>query len=403
MTVTVRDVAEAAGVSQATAARALGGYGYASGSARERVFESARLLGYTPNAVARALVSNATMTVGVVVGDIDNPFFATAARGLTDVFDGRGYTVLLANADEDHEREGRVLDALRSRRVDGLVVVPAPGAELDQIVSLGAAAGAARPGGAGAGCRRGHGRKLRRRRAGGGPPAGTGTPAHRDRVGHRRDLVFGRAHRRLPAGTAPRRRGGIDDLVAIGGSTQADAHAAALQLLDRPDRPTAVFTANNFMTHGVLQAAHRVRALDPARARAGGLRRPRLDDAGEAAADSRLPAGVRAGASGRGEAAGPHRGRRLTAAAGAAADPADRARLLRSARVSEASELLARAGGSRLHQSRPSSPGAWAKPRSGAYWPGGWSGEDSTSRCGMPLRDGPTWSAACAAAGEGGR
>ena len=54
------------------------------------------------------------------------------------------------------------------------------------------------------------------------------------------------------------RRGGgevSDDLVAIGGSTQADARAAALQLLDHPDRPTAVFTANNFMTHGVLQAA----------------------------------------------------------------------------------------------------------------------------------------------------
>ena len=106
MTVTVREVAQAAGVSQATAARALGGYGYASGAARERVLESARLLGYTPNAVARALVSNATMTVGVVVGDIDNPFFATAARGLTDVFDGHGYTVLLANADEDHETRG---------------------------------------------------------------------------------------------------------------------------------------------------------------------------------------------------------------------------------------------------------------------------------------------------------
>ena len=46
------------------------------------------------------------MTIGVVVGDIDNPFFATAARGLTDVFDGHGYTVLLANADEDHGARG---------------------------------------------------------------------------------------------------------------------------------------------------------------------------------------------------------------------------------------------------------------------------------------------------------
>ncbi len=60
MTVTVKDVAQDAGVSQATAARALGGYGYASPDARSRVLESARRLGYSPNAVAKALVSNAT-------------------------------------------------------------------------------------------------------------------------------------------------------------------------------------------------------------------------------------------------------------------------------------------------------------------------------------------------------
>ena len=149
MTVTVRDVAQAAGVSQATAARALGGYGYASGPARERVLESARLLGYTPNAVARALVSNATMTVGVVVGDIDNPFFATAARGLTDVFDGHGYTVLLANADEDHERERRAFGCTARRAVWtawwwSRARRPA---RSDRVV--GAAGGAARPGGRG--------------------------------------------------------------------------------------------------------------------------------------------------------------------------------------------------------------------------------------------------------------
>ena len=255
MTVTVRDVAQAAGVSQATAARALGGYGYASGSARERVLESARLLGYTPNAVARALVSNATMTVGVVVGDIDNPFFATAARGLTDVFDGHGYTVLLANADEDHEREGRVLDALRSRRVDGLVVVPAPGAQLDQIVSSGlpvvqldrAVRGLAAD-------------AVMVENSAGAERA----VAHLLGLGHRRigivsdtAEISSSAERIAGYRRALRRGGGevSDDLVAIGGSTQADARAAALQLLDRPERPTAVFTANNFMTHGVLQAA----------------------------------------------------------------------------------------------------------------------------------------------------
>ena len=129
MTVTVREVAQAAGVSQATAARALGGYGYASGAARERVLESARCWDTHQMRWPARWSRNATMTVGVVVGDIENPFFATAARGLTDVFDGHGYTVLLANADEDRRTRGaRCSMHCASRRVDGLVVVPAPGA-----------------------------------------------------------------------------------------------------------------------------------------------------------------------------------------------------------------------------------------------------------------------------------
>ena len=139
MSVTIRDVARAAGVSTATAARALGGYGHASPAARRKVSESARRLGYRPNVVARALVSRATTTVGLVVGDIENPFFAAAARGLADVMDAHGYTVLLANADEDAGRERRAVDALRARQVDGMVVVPAPGASPEHLAELVAA------------------------------------------------------------------------------------------------------------------------------------------------------------------------------------------------------------------------------------------------------------------------
>ncbi len=136
MAVTIRDVARAAGVSTATAARALGGYGHASPAARHKVAESAHRLGYRPNEVARALVSRATTTVGLVVGDIENPFFAAAARGLADAMDAQGYTVLLANADEDAEREARAVEALRARQVDGMVVVPAPGASPGHLADL---------------------------------------------------------------------------------------------------------------------------------------------------------------------------------------------------------------------------------------------------------------------------
>src|SRR3954462_13390925 len=81
---TVREVALQAGVSQATAARALGGYGYVSPSTRTRVQEAAVSLGYRPNDVARALASGSSKTVGLIVGDVENAFFTSVARGLAD-------------------------------------------------------------------------------------------------------------------------------------------------------------------------------------------------------------------------------------------------------------------------------------------------------------------------------
>ncbi len=263
MTVTVRDVARAAGVSQATAARVLGDYGYASAGVRTRVHESARRLGYTPNGVARALVSRATHTVGLVVGDIDNPFFAAAARGLSDMLDAAGYTVLLANADEDSERERRAIDALRRRRVDGLVVVPAPGAGLNGIVESGlplvqldravrglAADAVMVDNGAGAANAVAHLIDLGHRRVGMVSDSPQISSSAERLAGYRRALRL--------AGIA------VDDhLVSIGGSTQAEAHRAARALLSRADRPTAVFTANNFMTHGVLLAARELRLRIP--------------------------------------------------------------------------------------------------------------------------------------------
>ena len=258
MSVTIRDVARAAGVSTATAARALGGYGHASPAARRKVSESARQLGYRPNVVARALVSRATTTVGLVVGDIENPFFAAAARGLADVMDAHGYTVLLANADEDAGRERRAVDALRARQVDGMVVVPAPGASpehLAELVTAGvplvlldrAVVGVAADS------------VLVRNVAG-----ARAAVAHLAGLGHRRigvvsdspeitssaERIQGYRQALRAAGIAP-----DADLVSIGGPTRADGEAAALRLLDRPDRPTAVFTANNFMTVGALRAA----------------------------------------------------------------------------------------------------------------------------------------------------
>ena len=255
MAVTIRDVARDAGVSQATAARALGGYGYASPAVRGRVRESASRLGYTPNGVARALVSRATHTVGLVVGDIENPFFAAAARCLSDVLEAAGYTVLLANADERADREALAVEALRRRRVDGLAVVPAPGTRLADVARDGAplvqldryvrglAADAV----------------LVENAAG-----AAGAVAHLIGLGHRRIGIVSDTPRisssseRLHGYRRALAAAGIpadERLVAIAGPTQADGHRAARDLLAGSDRPTALFTANNFMTVGALLAA----------------------------------------------------------------------------------------------------------------------------------------------------
>ena len=254
MTVTIREVARAAGVSQATAARVLGGYGYASPAARERVGYSAARLGYTPNAVARALVARATMAVGLVVGDIQNPFFSGCARGLADVLEPAGYTVLLANADEDAGRERSALDALRARRVDGLVVVPAPEARLEEIVRAGVPLVQLD-------------RAVRGVRADAvmvdNGAASARAVDHLLQLGHRRiglvsdsPQISSSAERIAGYRRALRRAGvGVDaGLESIGGSTQADGLRSAHTLLSRPDRPTAIFTANNFMTVGALLA-----------------------------------------------------------------------------------------------------------------------------------------------------
>jgi LacI family transcriptional regulator len=122
--VTIPDVARRAGVSTATAARALGGYGAASESARTAVLRAAEELGYRRNDLARAMITGRTNTLGLVIADIENPFFARAARGVSDAARAAGYDVVLTNTDEDADVERSNVRVLLSRRVDGLIVAP---------------------------------------------------------------------------------------------------------------------------------------------------------------------------------------------------------------------------------------------------------------------------------------
>jgi LacI family transcriptional regulator len=121
---TVDDVAASAGVSRATAARVLGGYGRVSQATRNRVRQHAEALGYTPNRLAQGMVTGRTQTLGFVSADMQNPFFGQSMRGFTDVARSQGYDVVIANSEENPQLERRAVRTLLERRVDGMLVAP---------------------------------------------------------------------------------------------------------------------------------------------------------------------------------------------------------------------------------------------------------------------------------------
>lgn len=119
------DVASKAGVAKATAARALGDYGAVSAKVRERVRAAAAELGYRPNEVARSMSTGRSNTIGIIVGDIENPAFAQATRGASDVAEAAGYDLILSNSGEQPDAEETAIEVQLSKRVDGLLIAPA--------------------------------------------------------------------------------------------------------------------------------------------------------------------------------------------------------------------------------------------------------------------------------------
>ncbi|MEB3102938.1 catabolite control protein A [Ferviditalea candida] len=121
MTVTIYDVAREAGVSMATVSRVVNNNPNVKPQTRKKVFEAIERLGYRPNAVARGLASKKTTTVGVVIPDISNPIFSEVARGIEDIANMYHYNIILCNADKKKEKEIRVINTLLEKQVDGLL------------------------------------------------------------------------------------------------------------------------------------------------------------------------------------------------------------------------------------------------------------------------------------------
>ena len=122
-TVTLEQVARLAGVSPSTVSRILNGTAVVSDDKRQAVDDAVRRLGFVPNPVARGLAGGRTLSVGVVTQAIDSPFYGGTLRGIEDKLAEAGYSPLFVSGHWDATTEARCIDTLRSRRVDGIVVL----------------------------------------------------------------------------------------------------------------------------------------------------------------------------------------------------------------------------------------------------------------------------------------
>jgi len=124
--VTIRQIAEHARVSTATVSHVINSTSYVSPELRRRVLEAVRELGYQPSALARSLRTKQTKTVGIVIPDITNPFFADVVRGAEDMLLQEGYTLIIGNSDGEARKEEQYYRAFCSKQIDGLLMVVAP-------------------------------------------------------------------------------------------------------------------------------------------------------------------------------------------------------------------------------------------------------------------------------------
>ena len=125
MPVTLRDVAQRAGVSAMTVSRVVNGSGGVDAETQRRVEEAILALHYIPNRLARSLVSQQSKTIGLIVPDVVNPFFAPVVRGAETTARKAGYRVLLCNSEGDLRLEREYIEDLVSHRVEGLLLAPA--------------------------------------------------------------------------------------------------------------------------------------------------------------------------------------------------------------------------------------------------------------------------------------
>ena len=122
--VKIKDVADAAGVSTATVSRVLANKPHVRQEVKAHVMEVVKKLNYRPNRVARSLRSQKSTIIGLIVSDIENPFFQQVGRAVEDAAHEQGYSVMLCNNDEDPDKEQRYLHLIRDENLAGVILSP---------------------------------------------------------------------------------------------------------------------------------------------------------------------------------------------------------------------------------------------------------------------------------------
>ena len=257
--VSIKDIAKAAGVSHPTVSRALSDSPLVNKDTKLRIQQLAREMGYSPDSLARSLVSGQSRTVGLVVTNIADPFIAEVVQGVEDAAHGCGYTVILCNAHSDPEREISAVETLRSKRVDCVIVTSSRvGAlYLEHLERIGVPVVLVNNHNAGSG-RYTFSVSVDNRHGG-----GLATD-HLVQLGHRRiAYVTGPADHsddldRLAGYRQALEEGGVPfdpARIVQGDGTAGGGERAVPVLLDLDERPTAVFCYNDMTAIGLMRSA----------------------------------------------------------------------------------------------------------------------------------------------------
>lgn len=257
-TPTIKDVAEKAGVSTATVSRVLSGREFVSQHLIEKVNQTIEDLRYRPSRVARNLRVRKANTIGLVVSDIQNPFFTSIMRGIQDTLLAKGYVLLAANSDENEDQEKVHIETLLAEEVAGIILAPASASHKNYANLIDEGVGLVVidriPD------------RLKANSVLVDNTAGAHTAVeHLISLGHQRiGIITGREEistttSRLQGYRTALQDAGIPfapELVIAGGFRQEGGYQAMNALFSISEPPTAVFSSNNVMTLGALQAIH---------------------------------------------------------------------------------------------------------------------------------------------------